>query len=170
MNLLIRTQSPFDLAKGLEYFQPPSIEGLLAELLPRRSSRNTDAEMEEADNDASPAEPEFQVPLVDILEEAERFVIRADVPGMSQEHIEVQMDDHTLTIRGERSHETRDEGGEGRFSRIERHTGSFKRQFVLPETIDADSIGARLEHGVLEITIPKRPETTPRTIEIATGA
>jgi HSP20 family protein len=101
---------------------------------------------------------------VDIREEDNRFVIFADLPGVDPKDIEVNMDKGILSIRGERSMESRTE--DERFSRIERAHGVFHRRFALPESADPEGIAASGRHGVLEITIPKRPETTPRRIQV----
>ena len=105
-------------------------------------------------------------PRVDIKEEAGRFVIYADLPGIDPQDIEVSMDKGILSIRGERRSESTEETE--RFSRIERRYGSFHRRFALPDSADADGISARGRHGVLEVVIPKKPETTPRRIHVGT--
>ena len=103
-------------------------------------------------------------PLVDIKEEADRFVVYADIPGVDPQDIEVQMDKGLLTVKGERSaEETRDTE---RYSRTERVHGSFHRRFALPDSADPEGITAAGHNGVLQITIPKRPETTPRRIQV----
>ena len=104
------------------------------------------------------------VPRVDIKEEAERFVIFADLPGVDPEAIEVQMDKGILSITGQRSTGTVEEGA--RFSRIERAHGSFSRRFALPDSANPEGITAANRNGVLEIAIPKRAETTPRRIQV----
>lgn len=103
-------------------------------------------------------------PRVDIKEEAGRFVIYADLPGIDPEEIEVSMDKGILSIRGERRSESSEETE--RYSRIERRYGSFHRRFALPDSADADGISAQGRHGVLEIVIPKKPETQPRRIKV----
>ena len=103
-------------------------------------------------------------PRVDIREEARRFVIFADVPGVDPKDIEVNMDKGILTIKGDRVAEVTEEGGQ--FTRVERSHGTFYRRFALPDSADADSISATGKHGVLEISIPKKAETTPRRITI----
>ncbi|MDY6813646.1 MAG: Hsp20/alpha crystallin family protein [Pseudomonadota bacterium] len=104
-------------------------------------------------------------PAVDVREEEGRFVIYADVPGVQPGDIEVTMEHGILTLRGERRLEQPE--AENGFSRIERAWGSFYRRFSLPDTADAEAISARTENGVLQIVIPKRPETQPRRIEVA---
>jgi HSP20 family protein len=106
-------------------------------------------------------------PRVDIREEPARFVIEADIPGVDPQNIEIHMDKGILSIRGERSSEAKEESAN--YTRIERSRGSFYRRFALPDTANADGIEAKGAHGVLEIAIPKRPETTPRRISVNPG-
>lgn len=106
-------------------------------------------------------------PRVDILEEGDRFVILADLPGVDPADVEVLMDKGILSIRGERRSEATRQTD--RYSRIERRYGMFHRRFALPDSADAEGITANGRNGVLEISIPKRPETTPRRIQVGTG-
>lgn len=103
-------------------------------------------------------------PRVDIREEDKRFVILADVPGVDPGEIEIQMDKGILSIKGERRNEATEQSG--KLSRSERTVGVFYRRFSLPDSADADGISASGKHGVLEISIPKRPESSPRRINI----
>ena len=116
------------------------------------------------DTDASSVVTSQWVPRVDIKEEADRFVIFADLPGVDPEGIEVQMDKGILSIKGERSTGASEDGA--RFSRVERAHGVFYRRFALPDSANPEGVTAAGKHGVLEITIPKRPETTPRRIQV----
>jgi HSP20 family protein len=102
---------------------------------------------------------------VDIKEEPERFVIFADIPGVDPKDIEIHMDKGILTLKGERTVESSKETE--RFSRVERAHGTFYRRFSLPDSANADGIAATGKNGVLEITIPKKPETTPRRIQVS---
>jgi HSP20 family protein len=104
------------------------------------------------------------IPHVDVREEAERFVVAADLPGVDGKDIEVTADKGVLTIRGERRSESKT-SADG-FERVERATGSFLRRFSLPESADAEAIKARHVNGVLEVTIPKRPQEQPRRISV----
>ena len=103
-------------------------------------------------------------PRVDIKEEAERFVIYADIPGVEPKDIEIHMDRRSLHLKGERSVETAQEND--RWSRRESVRGSFERSFDLPDNVDAESITATGKNGVLEISIPKKAQTTARKIEV----
>ena len=106
-------------------------------------------------------------PRVDIREEDKRFVIEADIPGVDPKDIEVHMDKGILSIRGERKSESKSEGRN--YTRVERSHGVFHRRFALPDSADAEGISAKGRHGVLEISIPKKRETTPRKIDITQG-
>ncbi|MEO7935220.1 MAG: Hsp20/alpha crystallin family protein [Dokdonella sp.] len=103
-------------------------------------------------------------PRVDIREEETRFVIFADIPGVDPKDIEVNMDKGILTIKGDRAAESVSENSQ--LTRVERSSGTFYRRFALPDSADAENISASGKHGVLEISIPKKPETTPRRITI----
>lgn len=104
------------------------------------------------------------VPAIDIIEEKERFVLRADLPGVSAENIDISMDKGLLTISGER-HAEKNEHAEG-LHRVERASGKFYRRFSLPETVDADSISAKSVNGILEVSIPKQPQVQARRIAV----
>lgn len=103
-------------------------------------------------------------PRVDIKEEPQRFVILADIPGVEPKDIEIHMDKGILSIKGERQLES-SESNDG-YSRVERSHGSFYRRFALPDSANPEGIAATGKNGVLEISIPKKPETTPRRIEV----
>ena len=103
-------------------------------------------------------------PRVDVREEDNRYVIFADVPGIDPKEIEISMDKGVLTIHGERKTESKTENT--KVTRVERNYGSFKRSFSLPDSVDAETITAAGKHGVLEISIPKKPQAAPRKIEI----
>lgn len=105
------------------------------------------------------------VPAVDVKEEADRWVVHADVPGVDPTDIEVTMEDGALTIRGRRLAERKDE--RDGWKRVERVAGSFYRRFSLPDTVDAAGITAASKHGVLELTIPKQPKASPKRITVA---
>ena len=104
------------------------------------------------------------IPHVDVHEEAERFVVAADLPGVDGKNIEITADKGVLTIKGER-HSEKKSSKDG-YERVERASGTFLRRFTLPESADAEAIKASHVNGVLEISIPKRPTEQPRRIEI----
>lgn len=104
-------------------------------------------------------------PAVDIKEEADKFVINADIPGVKPEDIDISMENGVLTIKGEKKSEAKTEK-EG-YKRVERTYGSFYRRFSLPDTANAEAISAASKHGVLEIVIPKREAVQPKKISVA---
>ena len=103
-------------------------------------------------------------PSVDLQEESEHFVLRADVPGVALKNIEVSAEDGTLTIRGERlaREHVRSDG----FEHIERAAGRFLRRFTLPDSARSEAIKARYVDGVLEIEIPKQPRVEAKRISV----
>jgi HSP20 family protein len=105
------------------------------------------------------------VPAVDIFETANHdLVVRAELPGMTREDIEVVVENSTLVLKGEKKFdaEVKDE----QYRRIERAYGTFHRSFTLPNTVDANRIGAEFKNGVLTVTLPFREEAKPRTINV----
>jgi HSP20 family protein len=104
------------------------------------------------------------IPHVDIREEDERFVVVADVPGVEGKNIEITAEKGVLTIKGERTSEQK--SSKDGYERVERASGTFLRRFTLPETADAEAIKASQVNGVLEVTIPKRPQEQPRRISV----
>jgi HSP20 family protein len=101
---------------------------------------------------------------VDIREEKDAFFVDAEVPGLSAENVNIEVEKNVLTIRGERKVEK--EEGEGKYKRIERRYGSFSRSFTLPDTVDADSISADLKNGVLALRLPKKEAPSPRSVPV----
>ena len=104
------------------------------------------------------------VPPVDLVEAEDHFVLKADLPGLTQDDVAIEVQDGTLSISGERKaeHEQRERG----WYRIERAFGSFSRSLTLPEGIDPERIKAEFHNGVLEVQIPKPEERKPRRIAI----
>ncbi|MGC8517087.1 MAG: Hsp20/alpha crystallin family protein [Steroidobacteraceae bacterium] len=104
------------------------------------------------------------IPPVDIYEEADRYVVVADIPGVEPKDIRITADKGLLTIRGEKR--SREAPQSNARQRLERHAGVFLRTFTLPEGTDTDRIAAKQTHGVLEVVIPKQPQVQPRSIEV----
>jgi HSP20 family protein len=104
------------------------------------------------------------LPSVDVREEADRFVVNVDLPGVDKKDIEIVADKGVLTIKGERRAETKSTTAS--FERVERVSGTFVRRFTLPETAQAEAISAKQTNGVLEVTIPKQPQVQPKRIEV----
>jgi HSP20 family protein len=107
------------------------------------------------------------IPAMDLVETADHLVLRADLPGMSEEDIEIEIKDGVLTVSGERKTEHEDKG-EG-YHRVERSFGRFSRSLTLPDGIDADSVNASFDRGVLEVKIPKPAETKPHRVQVGRG-
>lgn len=105
-------------------------------------------------------------PAVDVHEEADRFVVRADLPGVESKDIDVTAENGVLTIRGQRVFEKQDENRS--YERLERVEGEFLRRFTLPKNAQADQIKAKHVNGVLEIAIPKQARVEPKRISIDT--
>ena len=103
-------------------------------------------------------------PAVDIVEEKARFVLRADVPGVAPDDIEISMDAGVLSVAGERHSDTASQEADRR--RVERVSGRFFRRFSLPESADASGITAKSSNGILEVAIPKLPEVQARRIAV----
>jgi HSP20 family protein len=103
-------------------------------------------------------------PPVDIHEEANQFVVRADLPGVKPADIEITAEKGVLSLRGARNFEQKND--DGHYSRVERVSGKFVRTFSLPENVRTDEIKAQFKDGVLELTIPKVAKVEPRRIEV----
>lgn len=106
-------------------------------------------------------------PPVDVEETPDHLVFRAELPGMTREDIEVELEDGVLTIQGEKKEEQRDENAQGLL--YERHWGTFTRRFTLPRAVDAGGITARYSNGILTVHVPKAEEAKGRKIEITDG-
>jgi len=104
------------------------------------------------------------MPAMDLVESGDHFVLRADLPGMSEDDVNIEFEDGTLTVSGERKAE-HEESNEG-FHRVERSFGSFSRSLTLPQGIDPEAVTASFDRGVLEIRIPKPEQRKPRKIAI----
>jgi HSP20 family protein len=111
--------------------------------------------------------PSTFAPAVDIEENAEAFLLRFDLPGISQKDVKVSLMGDTLTVRGERKSERNEKNGN--YRRLERVSGSFERVFTLDSPVRADQIKAQYKDGVLEITVPKAEEAKLREIEVQVG-
>jgi HSP20 family protein len=107
------------------------------------------------------------IPAMDVVETEDHFVLRADLPGMTEADIDLSLEDHVLTISGERKAE-HEENKEG-YYRVERAYGSFSRSLTLPEGVDGDAIAATFDKGVLEVRIPKPEARKPRKLQIQVG-
>jgi HSP20 family protein len=115
---------------------------------------------------SNPSTEVAYIPAVDVYEEKDRFVVKADLPGVQPDQIDVTAEKGILTLRGERKGEKREQA-EG-YERLERVTGSFTRRFALPENVQADAIKAKFTHGVLEVSIPKQPVVAAKRVAVET--
>jgi HSP20 family protein len=105
------------------------------------------------------------IPPMDLVETEDDFVLRADLPGLSENDVNIELEDNVLTVSGERKaeHEERKEG----YYRVERASGAFSRSLTLPEGVDPDSVKAGFDKGVLEVRIPKPEQRKPRKVAIS---
>src|SRR5437588_5615519 len=142
---------------NLVYYQPWSMMDRWRREIDELFTRSSDESLA-ANSTASWA------PSVDLQEESDHFVLRADVPGVALKNIEVSAEDGTLTIRGERlaREHVRSDG----FEHIERAAGRFLRRFTLPDSARSEAIKARYVDGVLEIEIPKQPRVEAKRISV----
>jgi HSP20 family protein len=104
------------------------------------------------------------VPPVDIYEDEHNLVLKLEVPGVNEENLDIQVENNTLTVKGERTFE-KDEKEEN-FHRIERRYGSFFRTFRLPNTVDSEKIEAHYDKGLLKISLAKKAEAKPKQIKV----
>jgi HSP20 family protein len=146
---------------NLVYYQPWSLMDRWHREIDELFTRRSDASVSAVANNAAWSPP------VDLQEENDRFVLRADVPGVTAKDIEVSAEDGTLTVRGERPAKER-VSSDG-FEHIERAAGTFLRRFTLPDSVRAEAIKARYADGVLEIEIPKQPRAEAQRILVSVG-
>jgi HSP20 family protein len=108
------------------------------------------------------------IPAMDLVETEQDFVLRADLPGLTENDVKIELEDNVLTISGERKaeHEQRKEG----FYRLERASGMFSRSLTLPEGVNAEAVAASFDRGVLEVRIPKPEQRKPRKVAISVGS
>lgn len=103
-------------------------------------------------------------PAVDIFETENELVLKADLPGIELKDVDIQIENGTLSLRGERKFQN--ESKDGGFHRVERGYGSFARYFALPETVDPEKVKAEYKNGVLTVTLPKKEIAKPRQIKV----
>ena len=107
------------------------------------------------------------MPAMDLVETDEHFVLKADLPGLSEEDVTIELEDNVLTIAGDRKVES--EVKRDGFYRLERATGAFRRSLTLPDGVDPEQVQATFDKGVLEVRIPKPEERKPRRVAIHVG-
>ena len=103
-------------------------------------------------------------PAVDIQETDKEYIVKADLPEVKKEDVKVELEDGVLTVEGERKMEKEEKGK--KFHKIEREYGKFVRRFALPTEIDAGKLSAEFKEGVLNVHLPKSPETKPKTVTV----
>lgn len=107
-------------------------------------------------------------PVIDVSETPEAVTLRLEVPGLSREQLKIAVENHTLTLRGEKTQETSSENET--FHRTERSFGAFERSFSLPSYVDSENVKASLQDGVLVVTLPRREQAKARDISIEGGS
>ena len=107
-------------------------------------------------------------PAVDVYEDEHKVTLKIEVPGIDEKDIDVQVENNTLTVRGERKIEKEEK--EENYRRVERQYGSFVRTFTLPQTVDAEKVSATYDKGVLNIELPKKAEAKPKQIKVNIGS
>jgi len=147
MNALNRFE-PFRATSGLE----SQVSRLFNELFDRSQESNLTS----------------WAPAVDIFENEHELVVKADLPDVKPEELDIRVENNILTIRGERKFEKKVD--EKNYLRVERSYGSFARSFALANTVNSEAINADYKDGVLTLTIPKREEAKPKQIKVSVGA
>ncbi len=107
------------------------------------------------------------VPAVDVYEDEKAVVLKLEVPGIEEKDLDVSVENHTLTVKGERKMEKEEK--EENFHRIERRYGSFFRAFTLPTTVDTENVQASYNAGVLKLELKKKTEAQPKQIKVNVG-
>jgi HSP20 family protein len=107
-------------------------------------------------------------PPVDVYEDNQKVVLKLEVPGIEEKDLDIRVENHTLTVKGERKFEKEEK--EENFHRIERRYGSFYRAFTLPNTVDTENVEAKYNAGVLKLELKKKPEAQPKQIKVNVAA
>jgi HSP20 family protein len=111
--------------------------------------------------------PRRWIPAMDLVETDDHFVLKADLPGLTDEDVKIDVEGDVLTISGERKSEQEDK--RDGYVRVERSYGAFRRSLTLPEGVDPEAVTASFDRGVLEVRIPKPEERKPRRVAIQVG-
>lgn len=118
--------------------------------------------------DNEPVSAASFTPAVDIYEDSQKVVLKLEVPGVEEKDLDVRVENHTLTVKGERKFEKEEK--EENFHRIERRFGSFYRAFTLPSTVDTENVDAKYNAGVLKLELKKKAEAQPKQIKVNVAA
>jgi HSP20 family protein len=135
---------------------------------PQPFSREVDRFFDAVLGGANDRESRRWVPPMDLVEAGDHFLLKADLPGLAEGDVSIEVQDGVLTVSGERRSEHEEK--EGGWYRYERSFGSFSRSVTLPDGVDPDAIQAEFDRGVLEVRIPKPEERKPRRVEIKATA
>jgi len=110
--------------------------------------------------------PQFRTPFIDVLEEDDRYVVEAELPGLSEKDIKLELKDSTLFLSTAKSENKEEKNEKGRWLRRERREFQFSRSLALPEDVDVEKIEAKFRDGLLTIALPKKPESSPRIVPV----
>ena len=130
----------------------------------RLNSRRLNSLLGDLNEGGSPLTTASFVPAVDVYEDAQKVVLKLDVPGIEEKDLDVRVENNTLSVKGERKFEQEEK--EENFHRIERRFGSFFRAFTLPTTVNTENVQASYNAGVLKLELAKKPEAQPKQIKI----
>lgn len=111
--------------------------------------------------------PQMMQVSMDVAETDQAFEVKVDLPGINPDDVEIQIENNTLIIRGQRNEESEERDEDKQFHRIERYKGNFARSVVLPNSINEDETAAEFKDGVLKVVVPKSDEAKPRRIAIS---
>jgi HSP20 family protein len=164
------TTTPVDSAKTMITFRSETSNRgdkvMLVHWTPFNDLARIQAQLDRVFVDKQPVEEVFR-PAVDIVEDASSITITADLPGVAQDAVDLQVDKNVLIVKGARKLERKaPENGADHYRRYERTAGAFERSFRLPPTVDVEKVEASMKDGVLTLTLPKKAEAQPRTIKI----
>ena len=110
--------------------------------------------------------PQFRTPAIDVRDEDERYVVEAELPGLSEKDVKLELKDSTLFLSTAKSENEEEKSEKGRWLRKERRDIQFSRSFALPEDVDMEKIAAKFRDGLLTIALPKKPESSPRIVPV----
>ena len=110
--------------------------------------------------------PQFRTPTVDVRDESDRYIVEAELPGMSEKDIKLELKNRLLSLSSSKEEKKEEKNENGRWIRRERRDFRFSRSFTLPEDADAEKIEAKFRDGLLTIELPKRPESSPRLVPV----
>ena len=110
--------------------------------------------------------PSFRTPAIDVYEEGDKYTIEADLPGLTEKDIKLEVRNGQLILSTAKREKSEEKSKKGRWIRRERREYQFQRSFTLPEEVDPEKIEAHFKNGVLQVVLPKKPEAAPKSIEV----